>query len=107
MISECLTLITRLVVSKMGWFSNWFTAPDLESDHPKYRIVKEEWPNGKVLFWIQEWAIHYACEKPFWFPVSIRGATKNSFDTQEEASTYLTKMLIPPPKPIITVVEER
>lgn len=80
----------------------------LIEEHTNYRIVKEEWPDGTVYFQIEEWTQHYACEEPFWMNLHMYyQAAPHNFSTHEEASTYLTKMLMPPPVPIKTVVEER
>lgn len=103
-----LTRITRWLASKMSIHPfDWFKTKKVEEPHAQYRIVKEEWPDGKVLFSIEEWSHHYAVEKPFWMGMYLIGGLPNCFKTQEEASAYLTKMLTPPPKPVITVVEER
>lgn len=75
-----------------------------EYDGPTHRIVKEEWPNGTVRFFIEEYTTHYACEKPFWLAIDL---FNGGFKTHDEAATYLTRLLTPPPKPITTVVEER
>jgi hypothetical protein len=92
----------------MGFFTHWGRPSKKdEPDRPKYRIVKEEWPSGKVKYWIEEWTSHYACEENIWLTVAFPGFIPNSFDTLEEARKMLDSLLLPVPEPITTVVEER
>lgn len=82
----------------------WWKRKKEEYTGPKHRIVKEEWSNGTVRFFIEEYTYHYACNDPFWLVIDT---SNGGFHTHEEASTFLTKILTPPEKPIFTVVEER
>lgn len=91
-----------------GWLFDIFgKKTKIEEPHAKYRIMKEEWPDGHVSFCIEGWTHHYAVENPFWCGMYLPNADPNTFKTHEEASAYLTRMLTPEPKPIKTVVEER
>jgi len=92
----------------MGFFTHWGRpSKKNEPDHPKYRIVKEEWPNGKVRFWIEEWANHYAAENGFWLPIIFKEDKSSYFYTLEEAKKKLDSLFLPLEEPIVTVVEER
>lgn len=87
----------------MTFFSDLFGKKE---DEPiKHRIVKSEWPSGRVRFYIEEYSGWLNGNKPFWH-VSSFVSVNNSFKTQEEASTFLKEYLTPPEQPIITVVEE-
>lgn len=87
----------------MTFFSDLFGKKE---DEPiKHRIVKSEWPSGRVEYYIEEYSGWIDGNKPFWHVLNFMG-TRNSFKTHEEASTFLKVYLTPPEKPVITVVEE-
>jgi len=73
-----------------------------ETKHPKFRIVKTEYPNGGVYYHIEEWTRYYGDLS--WFSLFM---TPNNFSTHEDAAKVLTELMKPPIKPTKTVVEER